>query len=308
MGNLSDILSKDTKTTNLLINETSPEKGHFLINTKAIYVNHTAEYTKLDFQHVHMAHEIIFVEEGEVEYQINNNIYCLKKHDILLIGSMDIHHMTVKKTPYIRYGLSVMPEYVASRKSIDTFEQLLKTWSINDLANLKNIGDETFFFYLHLLHIINGELMGKKPLYQKNIEACLMLILSDLFRRMDLLVPPEKQNNITSAMRDIKNYMIENYYEDITLESLGQKFFLHPCTISKSFSQCYGKTFKQYLTGIRIEMSVQYLEQTDYSVTQICEKCGFPTINTFLRCFHDYMDCSPLQYRKHHLQRGNLQI
>lgn len=292
-----------TEKSTLIINEDSPEKGHFLINTKALHVNHTAEYTNLDFQHVHLAHEIIFVEDGEVEYQINDKKYELKKNDILMIGSMDVHHMTVKKIPYIRYGLSIMPEYVNSRKSIDVFESLLRTWPMNDQAHLKAINEKDFSFYLSLLHIIKHELLHKEPFYKKNIDACLTLIFSALFRKMEILTLPDKQNNLSNVMREIKNYIVENYYEEITLESLGNKFFLHPCTISKAFSQCYGKNFKQYLTSIRIEMSVQYLEQTDYSITTICEKCGFPTINTFLRCFHDFMNCSPLQYRKQHIDR-----
>ncbi len=301
-----ETLSGSTEESNLIINEDSPGKGHFLINTKAIHVNHTAEYSKIEFQHVHLAHEIIFVEDGEVEYQINGSTYTLAKNDILLIGSMDIHYMTVKKIPYIRYGLSIMPEYISDRKNMDIFESYLRTWPVHDLDRLKHVSDSKFSFYLHLLHTLNHELQKKEPLYKENMDACLTLILTSLFRRMDLLISPGKHNNLSNAMGGIKQYIIENYYKDITLESLGQMFYLHPCTISKSFSQCYGKTFKQYLTGIRIEMSVQYLEQTDYSITKVCEKCGFPTINTFLRCFHAYMNCSPLQYRKRHLEKKQL--
>ena len=110
----------------MIINEDAPEIGHHALNSRDIYVNHTGDLLA-DFEHMHLTHEILFVEEGEAEYVINGQKYSLKKHDVLIIGSMDIHRVKVKKAPYVRYGLALTPSYLMDRNNLHVFRSLLRT-------------------------------------------------------------------------------------------------------------------------------------------------------------------------------------
>lgn len=283
---------------NLKINEDAPEIGLQALNTQDLYINHSAEYVKTSFQHMHLASEILFVEQGVAEYICSGEKYIVKKGDVLILGSMDFHQMRVVEAPYIRYGLAITPSYVLNRNSLHVFRDLLKTHDSVTIRKIQNMEEEEFAVLCRMLHLLKRELTQKQILYLEETDAYLMLILARLFRKMELSNLHHDETGITSTMEAICKYINESYSEEITLESLSHQFYCNPSTISREFKKYTGKNVNYYINSVRVAMAVQYLEQTQLSITEICYQCGYASINTFLRRFGGLMGISPLQYRK----------
>lgn len=296
------IQSEKLRQELLGINEDVPEVGHRALDTEDIYVNRTAEYENAYLQHMHLAHEILFVEEGEAEYIIENKKYHVKKNDILIIGSMDLHRMNVLKVPYVRYGLAISPTYVMNHNNMHKYFPLLKTHSQEKIQLLSNLESQDMQEYSAMLYKIKNEFRRKENLYMECVEAYLTLLFGSLFRKMQLKNQP-KITGTAAIMEQICKYINENYYEAITLQKMSEMFYCHPSIISREFVKIYGRNFNQYLNSTRIAAAVQYLEKTRLSITEIAYQCGYQNINTFLRRFHQIMQCSPLQYRKNYNQR-----
>ena len=67
---------------------------------------------------------------------------------------------------------------------------------------------------------------------------------------------------------------------------------------SRKFKLCTGFGYKEYLITVRIIEACRLLLNTDMSITQIAENCGFDDSNYFGDCFKKIKGMSPREYRK----------
>jgi len=92
--------------------------------------------------------------------------------------------------------------------------------------------------------------------------------------------------------------MEEQYSEDLSIEHMAKRFLLSQSYFSYLFKSITGKTFIEYLNGVRISKALELLKNTDKRVLDICYDVGFRNINHFNRMFRQLMGVSPMEYRK----------
>ena len=130
---------------------------------------------------------------------------------------------------------------------------------------------------------------------QRTIITQIAVLLFRVFRfeRSESGISPSN-----ARMLEIKEYIDVHFNEELNLNMLGEKFFLHPTTISKDFTKYCGYNLNKYINTVRVCEAASLLENNSDSVAVIAERCGYDSVNTFLRQFKSIMDVSPLQYRK----------
>jgi len=99
-------------------------------------------------------------------------------------------------------------------------------------------------------------------------------------------------------------YTRQHYDENLTVDFICEKFGCSRSFISHSFKSVSGKSFRQYLTHLRISHAKRLLEITSLTVTQIAFSTGFNDSNYFSTVFLNTVGTSPLAYRK---QKNNMQ-
>lgn len=57
---------------------------------------------------------------------------------------------------------------------------------------------------------------------------------------------------------------------------------VQPVYLGRIFKQYAGKSFTWYINEYRIQHAVDFLTETEYSVTDICKRVGYNNINCFL--------------------------
>ena len=73
--------------------------------------------------------------------------------------------------------------------------------------------------------------------------------------------------------------------------------------LSRLFNEGYGESFYHFVMRYRLEESKRLLlSRPDLNITNIAELSGFSSISVFGRAFHQYMNCSPMQWREKQLQ------
>ncbi len=92
-------------------------------------------------------------------------------------------------------------------------------------------------------------------------------------------------------------YLEENYAENISLDFLANKFHITKQGLIYKFKKGYNKTPIAYLNEIRIDNSKKLLMNTDYSIGQIAEKCGFANMYYFSNSFKKNVGISPQKFR-----------
>lgn len=102
------------------------------------------------------------------------------------------------------------------------------------------------------------------------------------------------QNNLLPALE----YISRNYSKKLSLGLLSQINCCSVQTLISKFKMQTGKTPKEYVTWLRVKKAKDFLINTDFSVGEISELCGYDNIFYFSNVFKKEIGLSPLQFRK----------
>src|ERR1700729_1297421 len=127
------------------------------------------------------------------------------------------------------------------------------------------------------------------------IDACLYLVRKEqgsrvangIARRM--VVPPHRDGGQAqyvdqpvaptcgggSTLRDLLQWLQANLDEPLTVRQLAVRANMSERTLARRFVQDTGTTPQRWLTGQRILLAQQLLEETDETVDYIADRCGF---------------------------------
>jgi two-component system, response regulator YesN len=162
-------------------------------------------------------------------------------------------------------------------------------------------------FCFTLLFQVNSVLqlhVNCDPMY-RDIENCMTsLDFNRWLQNMEqaiitsILAMPEASNLILR----MKQYIDQNYFENITLEMISDHFHLSPNYFSNLFKRETGKTFVEYLTGVRIDRARQLLKETDMKMFEISRTVGYENEYYFSRVFRKVTGIPPIQFRKRGLE------
>ena len=107
-----------------------------------------------------------------------------------------------------------------------------------------------------------------------------------------------KDPQAASLNEAICHYIQRHYSIDLTTDLICKKFSCSKSYFSHSFKSYTGKSFREYLTDIRLNYAKQLLEYSNLNVTQISYSVGFNDSNYFSNVFKQKIGLSPLLYRK----------
>ena len=108
--------------------------------------------------------------------------------------------------------------------------------------------------------------------------------------------------NLMGIMSELKNYIDNNYAEDIGYKDfclLTQRSSAYVCS---NFKKLTGLGPTEYLIAVRIFHAERLLKNTFLPIDEICRRVGVPNHNYFSRLFKKINKLSPSEYRK---QFGN---
>lgn len=245
--------------------------------------------------HMHQSHELYFLLSGRRRYFIGHNIYELAPGNLIFIPKDTLHRTTASgHAGYERYVVNFFEPALQGfidRVGRSLFDNLLHSGCLElpaeinrriqqDLEQMKQESDNRCAYtdaaIVHLLEdILLCALRHGKP-----AKPCV----------------GETVDKIQYAAR----YISENYAEPLTLEDAAQLTNLEKTYFSKRFKLLTGFGFHEYLTEVRLCAAAQLLEQTDLSMVDIAERCGFSSSNYFGDVFRRWKSCSPSHYRSMH--------
>lgn len=115
----------------------------------------------------------------------------------------------------------------------------------------------------------------------------------------------EATQNITSKRSEKSNslietavkYIEENYSKNISLDDVSRILNISPYYFSKLFKEDTGEGFVEYVTRIRINKAKDLLDESQYSMKEICSMVGYSDPNYFSRIFRKTVGVSPTEYK-----------
>lgn len=128
----------------------------------------------------------------------------------------------------------------------------------------------------------------------EKLSGLLVLLMEDSWNPDNRSIPVRKMQDI----QRVRDYLDQNYRNKISLDDLGEKFYINKFYLLELFKEQYGTTINDYLIHVRINHGKQLLRFTDMKMEEISYQCGIGGANYFSRVFKKVEGMSPSEYKK----------
>lgn len=265
----------------------------------------TRRHRSADFampeDHYHPQYELFYLASGRCRIFLNHTIYHMKPGDFLLIEPMALHHTS--------YGIAQDNERYAvyfEEPYLDRLRELCGTeWEKTLRDHLLIRLDTGRRRYLE--HMLQKMIAEKR----RNDGFSEMLIQNDLYELLSFFVryveeeqelpfpEPGESMDREDAIQEAAGYIYTHYPETLTLETVADRVHMSPAYFSRKFKKITGLGYKEYVNYVRIRQACRMLRETDLSVMEIAQHCGYSDSNYFGDLFKKEKGMSPRMYRQH---------
>ncbi|MGG1639188.1 response regulator transcription factor [Paenibacillus sp. NRS-1760] len=107
----------------------------------------------------------------------------------------------------------------------------------------------------------------------------------------------EAGSKLQDAVRRIKPYVETRYQEDLSLQSVADRFDIDKYQLSRAFKQEFGVNYWAYVIQVRMIKAAELLVGTNWRNNHIAEHIGFLDESHFSRAFKKYFGVTPKEYR-----------
>lgn len=101
-----------------------------------------------------------------------------------------------------------------------------------------------------------------------------------------------------SVVNSICSILAENIQKEGVIDIIAEKLELSTDYIRVLFKNKTGINFNKFTTLLKMEYAKELLKNTNLKIYEICDKCGYETIDYFTKLFKTYTGYTPTQYRK----------
>ncbi len=254
--------------------------------------------------------EFIFISEGELDYTNDTEArpYTFERYQNIIISTKKFSKETYifPKTAAVKVNfIYVLPGEYAKKKNNNLSYLSKSLFSAfkgeNKVSPYKHYGNYNLKIADQVKQLQESHESG--IVRTLSIEGQLNLILA-----MQMLEHNNYENGLalpeSLSREDIKKihhlsvYIIDNISESLSVHSLATKVGLSPKKLQLGFRVLYSKSVNEYIRQLKLEISRDYIKNTDDSISEIVYKIGFKSRSYFSKIFFERYGILPIEYRK----------
>ena len=217
---------------------------------------------------------------------------CVESDKCSLAKACELNGLYLYKCPFGIYE-ALMP----IKMNDDIVAYIFVGMGIEDSVESRN---ELMSNALHVSPNLNKTQLDKSiqdlPKYTKeklNAFASMLPLMAEYIETNNLLADTEM-----TIGQLIKTYVKNNLSNKITLSDLSWKLHCSTVTLTEHFKDEYGMTIMEYVMKKRMEKARRLLSNSELSIREIAEECGFADNEYFSRCFKEFHGQSPKVWKK----------
>ncbi len=249
--------------------------------------------------HQHDFFEIDFLLSGSVTYTIGNRIYHFSPGDILIVSPDQLHQVSIDAgaAPYERYMLwisSALLHRLSTGQSdlAACFDTARPDYS--NLICLEPTQRKHIQALIELLHQESEEDQFGSDIAPDALLQALLTLINRLATQGSR-EQPAATGDLNPMVFRVIDYIGLHYDEEISLQTLADRFYVSKYHLSHEFSHNVGMSVYQYLKKKRLMMACQMLAGGE-KIGDAAAACGFSTYTSFYRAFCEEYGMSPRQY------------
>lgn len=272
----------------------------YIINENQIKLWHSKQLKGLDIlkarfkrhsfrRHIHETYVIGVIENGAAKNDYRGTARTATAGDIILVNPGEVHTgKTIGEIPW---------EYRAMYPSADILSDIV--------SQIDQYRAETVNFLT--CKVSNPPLakMLRQMLVKMEDEADSLELQSLFIGTLSQLMVKHSDRKFCirqvgkehQAVKRTKDYILENYSKNISLQELSDVAYLSPFHLLRVFRKEIGLPPHEFLLNIRIEKAKTLLMK-GYSLAQVSYDSGFADQSHFSRCFKQIVGIPPGQYQR----------
>lgn len=239
--------------------------------------------------HNHEVYELNFVEHASgVRRIVGDSNEVIGEFDLVLITSPDLEHVWEQNTcvsPDIReitiqFDLDLSDSGMFGRNPFNSMKQMMvearkglcfplhaimKVY--NQLTTLSSIKD-SFYAFVQFLTI----------LYELSKCDGARTLATSSYAKVET-------ESDSRRVQKVKNYIINNYRDEIRLGKLADLVGMSPSAFSRFFKLRTGRNLSDYIIDLRLGYACRKLVDSTDSISEISYACGFNNLSNFNRIF-----------------------
>ncbi|MBQ4116146.1 MAG: helix-turn-helix domain-containing protein [Clostridia bacterium] len=252
--------------------------------------------------HMHSFWEMFYLQDGCLTVNTETQQFKLSKNQMMIIPP-NCYHSTFSDSEVLKKSVFFTFEKIKSTEKEKLYDKISKAFGSCGFYKIDDSGYAGILLDM-VLDSYASEKLGKEWRVKANVTE-LIFALYDLIKDGALTAP---ENEIRPNTYWVYKYAIDRlldiyYMTDISLESLSEKLFVSPKTITRIISSAYGKSFNELKLELRMRNAQKLLKETDLTIGEIGERVGYTTPRGFFLAFQKYSGSTPGEYRKNKTEK-----
>lgn len=260
--------------------------------------------------HHHDFWEMIFVESGTLEIQIESAVYSLEKGDACILNRATRHMEYFRQGQAVVY-IALSSEYINSWPTDPNvafhrpMSHLLENGSYLPhyqnkdfiLARAKN--KDAYYSAANLIQSMKDELQGNMPGSKYIVRGILYRLIAEftLSKHYDAKYHDLGQTGEFGLASIAKEFLDTNKHR-ITLFELESILQYNGAYINQLFQKKYRRSITEYNQDICLQYMAKLLLTTNKTVEEICCIIGYTNRTHVYRIFKEKYGCTPSAFRK----------
>ena len=225
--------------------------------------------------HMHHCFEMIAVTSGNMTITCDNTDYTLSESEAVLIFPNQIH--AIKSNGPCRHVLCIFsPNIISAYTSITKALIPKDNRFVPDKSLVKKLTNTDN----------NCNILEKKGILYSFVSE---------FHKNANYKTSENQSN--SLLYNIFKFIDMNYKKCCSLYELSKSLGYEYTYLSRYFKKIVGMSYNEYVNEYRISMVCRLLTDSELSILEISEECGFNSLRSLNRNFKERLGCTPGVYK-----------
>ena len=244
-------------------------------------------------------YELDLYVSGNRSMQINQKSYDIEAGSLIFRrpgdhtisrGSYNCYTMTLdlsgeKKELCGVYDRNDPSNTVQARSDNPLLEQIPSHFVVGDLSAYIEIYDQLCYLFQNV---------QSKDAISILLNRLLFLALSDVFHTMYGNTDHTRESRV---LTETCKYVQENFHRPISIEELAANVSFSPSYFCKLFKKAASITPAEYVISVRLSNAKLLLSESDLTMSQISELCGFCDASYFSYNFKQRFGKTPMEYR-----------
>ena len=251
--------------------------------------------------HFHDGVEILRILSGEATAVINNRTYRVRPDDVLIINPYEAHglYFDSSETQFSRSCVIFDPKDIFPSGKGDTLFDRLRALRFKNYIR----GGEDGRLSLCLDRIVNVAERGDTSWAVEEIS----LLVSFYSLAISAGVATECETDAPyrrEFVTRVVDYVDQNLLEPLTTSTVADHCKYSTEHFCRLFKECFGATFKDYLTSCRIKLAKDKIDSGEcLGVYEVAYSVGFKSVNHFTAMFSRHLGITPSEYIKRKVKR-----